>query len=323
MSSIPYVQFYPSDFLAGIAGLTPDEIAVYTVVLMLIYDSNGSVREDIDALSWRVRMRRDRCRKVIDELVSRGKLDREDGLLCNKRAEKEIEKRRVISQKQSKTASTRWKKQDENASNINESSMPRHSHGNANQNQNQNHIPDKNIDRGASEDGSTNPSNQTGSSDDGKQPAPSSSSHARQKRQSKSTKTRLPDGWALTEADRAYAVGKGLSLNRISHEAEKFKAHFLGAGTKYERWDMVWQRWVLRNLDGPSWRGQQPAQRTKAESAIDGMEQMFELMERHDEVRGNAGSGEVRLLTGPSLGGYDGDDGNADSGGDIDKLPWD
>lgn len=41
MSGVPRFDCYPSDFLNGIIGLNADEIAIYTVVMMLQYDRGG------------------------------------------------------------------------------------------------------------------------------------------------------------------------------------------------------------------------------------------------------------------------------------------
>ena len=56
MSASPYFKFYSSDFLTGILGMDPDEIAVYTVIIVMIYDRGEPITADMDALAWRLRM---------------------------------------------------------------------------------------------------------------------------------------------------------------------------------------------------------------------------------------------------------------------------
>lgn len=90
MSTSPYFKCYPSDFLSGVAGLEADEIAVYTVVLMLIYDRSGPIAADYEHIGWRCRMRPSSARKVVARLVERGKLVLAGERLSNARAEKEL-----------------------------------------------------------------------------------------------------------------------------------------------------------------------------------------------------------------------------------------
>ena len=52
MSASPYFKFYSSDFLTGILGMEPDEIAVYTVIIVMIYDRGEPITADMDALAW-------------------------------------------------------------------------------------------------------------------------------------------------------------------------------------------------------------------------------------------------------------------------------
>ena len=130
-----YFKCYPSDFLQGVLGLEPDQIAVYTVILMLIYDRGEPIADDSRSLSWRCRMDVRRFKNVVDSLVEDGKLTRRDGLLSNLRAEKVISYRRDVAEMQSRNAKQRWTKSNE----INGPNMPTLSGGNAYQ------IPDSSI----------------------------------------------------------------------------------------------------------------------------------------------------------------------------------
>lgn len=132
MSAQPFVQFYPSDFLNGIWDLSPNEIAVYTVILMSIYDQDGPIPDEPAKIARRCNMRRPQCEKSIQSLVNDGKLTRIEGRIGNKRAEKELEKRREKSAKQSQNAQKRWQQEAEKPNENNEPDIPPHSDGTAN-----------------------------------------------------------------------------------------------------------------------------------------------------------------------------------------------
>jgi hypothetical protein len=87
-------DFYPSDYLNGIIGLTADEIAAYSVILSLIYDRGGEVafvgRER--ELWVRSGMTKFRLIKAVRHLVELGKLALQNGALSNPRANKELTK---------------------------------------------------------------------------------------------------------------------------------------------------------------------------------------------------------------------------------------
>src|SRR6266436_4338308 len=77
MARVPWVRWFPSDFLNGIVGLHAFEIAVYTVILNLIYDNNGPIRDDVNRIARRVGIRSDHC----------------DGVISNSRADRELTER--------------------------------------------------------------------------------------------------------------------------------------------------------------------------------------------------------------------------------------
>jgi uncharacterized protein YdaU (DUF1376 family) len=107
-AGLPYFKCYQADFLSGILGLEPEEIAVYTVVLMQIYDRGGAVPDDRKSLAWRCRLSGKKLNAALDRLIEIGKLTLIDGRLSNPRAEDEIEKLREKSEKNSQNISKRW-----------------------------------------------------------------------------------------------------------------------------------------------------------------------------------------------------------------------
>jgi hypothetical protein len=103
MPGVARFDCYPSDLLNGMIGMTADQIAVYTVVLLLQYDRGEAVlfegRER--ELAIRSGMSRGRLEKAVADLVSLGKLNKDAGSLWNTRAKAELAK---ISERISKNA---------------------------------------------------------------------------------------------------------------------------------------------------------------------------------------------------------------------------
>jgi uncharacterized protein YdaU (DUF1376 family) len=94
MSGVARFDCYPSDLLNGLIGMTADQIAVYTVVLLLQYDRGepvlleGRERE----LAIRAGLTRGRLDKAVADLLRLGKLQSNCGRIWNKRASEELAK---------------------------------------------------------------------------------------------------------------------------------------------------------------------------------------------------------------------------------------
>ena len=124
MSETPWIKFYPADFLNGVAELRPNEMAVYTIVLMRIYDEDAPIPYDPAKISRRCNMRRPACENALSALADAGKLIIENGLIDNKRARKERGKRFETRAKQSCNAHKRWNDGTEKGNKINGTAMP-------------------------------------------------------------------------------------------------------------------------------------------------------------------------------------------------------
>lgn len=90
---IPYFDFYPSDFMHGVRGLSAQEVGVYTMMLCRIYEENGPVEYHIMRLATYCGMRESTFVKTVEKLIELGKLDLIDGMISNHRAEAEISSR--------------------------------------------------------------------------------------------------------------------------------------------------------------------------------------------------------------------------------------
>lgn len=93
MSRIPYFDFYPSDFMHGVRGLSAQEVGVYTMMLCRIYEENGPVEYHVMRLATYCGMRESTFVKTVEKLIELGKLDLANNMISNHRAETEISSR--------------------------------------------------------------------------------------------------------------------------------------------------------------------------------------------------------------------------------------
>lgn len=95
----PAVLFYTSDFLAGTALMSMKERGQYITLLCLQREHGHMTPEEMQRAVGKL------SEEVQDKFVEDG-----DGKLYNERMEREIEKRKAHSRKQSENASKRWNK---------------------------------------------------------------------------------------------------------------------------------------------------------------------------------------------------------------------
>lgn len=76
MNGVPWFKCFPADFLNGVADLAPNELAVYTICLMRMYDEGGDIPDDAERIAKRCNMRPTTCQKAIDALVALNMLAR-------------------------------------------------------------------------------------------------------------------------------------------------------------------------------------------------------------------------------------------------------
>jgi len=125
MSNVPYFKCYPSDFLSGVVGLDAQEIGVYTVVLMMIYDRGGPVACDYKRLGLRCGLRPTSVQKVVERLIEYGKLHLDPhGRLTNSRAEKEVKSREKLAENSRKNGTRGGRKPAQRLNEINGARNP-------------------------------------------------------------------------------------------------------------------------------------------------------------------------------------------------------
>ncbi len=110
-----YVQWNIRDFLQGVRGMKPDQIGMYSIVLLLIYESMGMLRDDDRYIAGHLQLDIRYYRKLRQQLIDSGKIYEADGYLYNNRALSEIAKFCELSRKRREAASDREEKKRQEA----------------------------------------------------------------------------------------------------------------------------------------------------------------------------------------------------------------
>lgn len=87
-----YAPWNLRDFLQGVRGLKPDQIGLYAIILNLLYDTMGQLKDDEGFISGHCKCEVRYYRKIRQSLIDAGKIYEADGYLYNNRAMAEIAK---------------------------------------------------------------------------------------------------------------------------------------------------------------------------------------------------------------------------------------
>lgn len=121
-SRIPYFDFYPTDFMRGVRGLTATEVGIYTMLLCRIYEENGPVEYHPVRLSAYCGVRESMLKKAVDRLIVLGRINVQNGMLSDERAIREITIRETKLKNSSRagkaSADKRQKKQQQSATYV-------------------------------------------------------------------------------------------------------------------------------------------------------------------------------------------------------------
>lgn len=101
---IPHFRFYPTDFLDGTHSMSASEVGDYVRILAWLYDQDGRVAYNPQALRFLLRcVRSIDADKRVRRLIDLGKLSIDaDGFLHNGRVDKELQKRHDWQEKHPK-----------------------------------------------------------------------------------------------------------------------------------------------------------------------------------------------------------------------------
>lgn len=113
MNGLPYYPKYPRDFLDGTVGMSLEVKGAYSVVLDLIYMmGDRGLPDDPKFISGHLGCSVRKWNSIKKELVERGKIELENGIISNFRADKEKIIQRKFQDKQSENRSRPNKNKD-------------------------------------------------------------------------------------------------------------------------------------------------------------------------------------------------------------------
>lgn len=93
---IPYFNFYPTDFMRGVRGLTAQEVGIYTMLLCRMYEENGPIDLHEERLAAYCGCRSSTLAKTLSRLCDLGKIILVGKQIFNDRAAIEIDKRNRV-----------------------------------------------------------------------------------------------------------------------------------------------------------------------------------------------------------------------------------
>jgi uncharacterized protein YdaU (DUF1376 family) len=210
---IPYFDFYPSDFMRGVRGLSAQEVGVYTMLLCRMYEENGPVEYHVFRLATYCGMRERTFLTVVEKLILLDKITLEGGMIYNARAEREITNRSDKLKNNIKagkaSAEKRQEKQGDGATPV------------------QQVFNHKDTDTDIKKrEAKASPKNATG--------------------------TRLDRDWFLPMDWGRWAVDLGMSQDTIRAEADRFRDYWVsvpGAKGRKTDWQATWRNWCRKAME--------------------------------------------------------------------------
>jgi uncharacterized protein YdaU (DUF1376 family) len=103
----------PDAFAAGVAGLSPEEVGAYILILDAIYARDGLLPDNDQLIASILRCNPRTWRKVKKGLIAKGKIWNSGSNLSGKRVEFTLNEARKFSEFQSNKSKNRWKSRDD------------------------------------------------------------------------------------------------------------------------------------------------------------------------------------------------------------------
>jgi uncharacterized protein YdaU (DUF1376 family) len=216
--SLPYYKRFPRDFLEGTIGFSLELKGAYTIVLDLIYMRGGRLPDDPQYIAGQLGCSVRKWNSLRAELVSLGKLNVENGLISNFRADVLLEETRTFRDKQA-----------ENRSHPNKNSTlksPKADHSE----------PDTEEVRKTTANAVVPHTPQD---------PPESKSTGRVRGAARGN--RIAPNWAPTITDYAFASSEGMTREDINREADKFRDYWAAKSGREAcklDWSATWRNWV-------------------------------------------------------------------------------
>lgn len=210
---IPYFNFYPTDFMRGVRGLTAQEVGIYTMLLCRMYEENGPIDLHEERLAAYCGCRTSTLARTLSRLCDLGKINLVGKQIFNDRAAIEIDKRNRVVKSNSTAGVLSAEKRKQNQQ--------------------------------AAATPVQQPFNHTDTDTD--------TEKREAKASPKKRGTRLPDDWFLPMAWGQWAVAEGYAQDVIRREAENFKDYWKarsGPTASKLDWEATWRIWMRKAPKG-------------------------------------------------------------------------
>lgn len=277
MSKMPWVRFFPSDWLGGTRGMSAVETGVYITLIATMYERGEPIAEDHSRLARLCGASNSAFKKALETLLGEGKIVRVDAGLWNDRVEKEQVYLSDKSEVGSRAANARWQRKDKENNGCDDAdALQTQCQGNANQKPDTRDI--------------------------------SSSLRSEEKAQAPRKRAcRMPDDF---KPDLDFAVSEGLTIPEARAEVEAMRDWSKSSpnGAKLD-WAATWRGWVRRAVKSrPQQRQQYPPRREKTlVDVIDERQErrnasIFDSLRtiEHEPRDGSASAPSLRLAPDPS-----------------------
>lgn len=237
---LPWFPCYPGKLLGALAGMTPDQGYVYTIILLRIYEVSGPCTDTTEVIARRCGMRPTRAARALEWLLDKRKLVLVGGGYMNETAEDVL--------------TTRRRKKSEARENGKRGAEKSFEKVQTKQRNGAAHPLAVSTDKDLDIDSDT-------------PPLSGGRVSALRKR---ITGTTLPDDWNVDEGLIEYGIGLGLSRGQIMQSAEAMKEWARGnanrAIARKADWRATFQGWMRRD-----------AERFKARAPMTGRPSMYDL----------------------------------------------
>ncbi len=248
------MPFFVGDYLADTTHLNRSEHGAYLLLLMAMWRAGGKLPADHARLARLALCTPDEwaeIKGVILEFFTKA-----NGVWTHKKLDK-------VSAKYAKTVNQRsdagkasaearaLKKLNENKDNVSTriSTKTEQDHNNQNQNQNQKEVKDSSVEESLAvfsefDFGELPPAKPK------LQPPALVAVEAKPAKSDRGS--RLPESWRPNADETNYAMGLGLSIERVDRIAVDFREYWVskpGAAARKTNWTLTWQGWIRREID--------------------------------------------------------------------------
>lgn len=220
MSTVPYFQFYPADYLADTRHLSTEQHGAYLLLLMTAWSRGGRLPNDPKKLSRIIGSTVKKWHQIWEDISEFWVLDGDE--IVSERMQKDFQK--AVSKSESRATAGKLGGKAKALKNK----EPPLANGEAKTGDLLCHLPEPEPEPPLI-------------------PPPGGDARAKNSRGS-----RLSPEWQLPQAWGEWARGEGLSDSVIRNEASKFKDHWLSSpGAKGRKcdWQATWRNWCRRVIE--------------------------------------------------------------------------